>query len=109
MFMSIAKLVTGDSTAVGPGENRFLQCDVLVLCSGREGKESSGIRSGLFVLTGLILLKKDSMLLFSLSNLCKSHAGVLLYDRFGLNFESEKARQSKFRANPEAKQLARNN
>lgn len=58
--MSRAKLVTGDSTVAGPGENRFLQCVVFVLSSGRVSEESPGIASGLLFKTelrGLVLPK----------------------------------------------------
>ena len=57
--MSRARLVTGDSTAAGPRENRVLQCGV-------ESEERPGIASGLLfktVLTGLVWSNRftDSM------------------------------------------------
>lgn len=57
LFMSRARLVTGDKTVAGPGEKRFLQCVFFVLSSGRESEDNPGIPSGLFfktVFTGLV-------------------------------------------------------
>lgn len=69
--MSRARLVTGDSTVAGPGENRSLQCGVFVLNSGKQSEESPGIPSGLLFKTpisGLVLPKTstDSIFLFVL-------------------------------------------
>ena len=68
MFMSIARLVTGDSTVAGPGENRFRQCRSFVLSSGSESEESPGMSSGLrfnAVLTGLVQPKTLTDSIFS--------------------------------------------
>lgn len=57
LFISRARFVTGDRTVVGPGENRFRQCVVFVLSSGRPSEESPGILSGLLfrtTCTGLV-------------------------------------------------------
>lgn len=51
LFISRAKLVTGERTVVGPGENRFRQCVFFVPSSGRPSEESPGIRSGLLLRT----------------------------------------------------------
>lgn len=106
--------MTGDSTVAGPGENRFLQCVVFVLSSGRESEESPGIASGLLFLkdlTGLVLPKTLVDSIFSCP-ICINPAGgrSFVVDLFSWNFESDSAnwlaRRSKLQANREANQLA---
>ena len=48
LFMLSARLVTGDSTVAGPGENRFfMQWLFFVLNSGSDNEEIPGSPSGL--------------------------------------------------------------
>ncbi len=81
LFMSRAKLVTGDSTVAGPGENRFLQCVFFVLSSGRESEESPGIPSGLLFKTGFTGLVQSKTLTDSISccPICINPAAFLCF------------------------------
>lgn len=57
LFISRARLVTGDRTLVGPGENRLRQWSFFVPGSGRSSGESPGRMPGLLfrtLLTGLV-------------------------------------------------------
>lgn len=79
MFMSRARLVTGDNTVAGPGEKRFLQCVVFVLSSGSESEENPGIPSGLRFkaeFTGLVLSKALTDSIFSCP-ICTNPADVI--------------------------------
>lgn len=88
-----AKLVTGERTVAGPGENKFLQCELLPLTSGKVNEESPGIPSGLFLkatLGGLTLPKRGSII--PASNLDKSRKYKKYFGgKFGVRFEPDDA------------------
>lgn len=88
LFISRARLVTGDRTVGGPGENRFRQCGFFVLSSGRLSAESPAMRSGLRSRRPFTGLVAPGPCIDSIGKLCPAAAAASR--RNNLDFESER-------------------
>lgn len=89
LFMSRAKLVTGDRTVVGPGENRFRQCGFFVLSSGRLSAESPAMRSGLRSRRPFTGLVAPGPCIDSIARLCPAAAAASRRNYLDLDSDGE--------------------